>query len=369
MTLEELRKLLKSLKESREAAFGKMLEDPTDANVAAFEKLYQEESNIAARVMLAEQNEAVGKNHIAGEVLKEGTVKVELTESQRFIKSLREAVAVGSTYTALVPTEISAKIDAKRNEIAKLRKYCTVHPCSGDYTIAVEGTGVTVNYVSEGASIPDSTPTLGTVNLKAWTMAALVKVSERVITDLAVNFEAYIVEQIGKAIALKEDHEILLGAGSDAVSGVITKIASVPARVTTAASGTTFTWAELKNFIGTLKAYKPYSIIVMAQSTLDHISEFKDGNNYIFPQDKEITNIKGLPVVISPDMDEIAVGKTVIVAGDFGYYHLADRQGLEIRVLNERYADTGQVGIRATYRIDGNLTLNEAFSVFKMKGA
>jgi HK97 family phage major capsid protein len=60
-------------------------------------------------------------------------------------------------------------------------------------------------------------------------------------------------------------------------------------------------------------------------------------------------------------------GAKVIAFGDFGYYWIADRQGRAFQRLNELYAATGQVGFRATQRVDGKLILKEAVKILKMK--
>ncbi|MBT7123415.1 MAG: phage major capsid protein, partial [Clostridia bacterium] len=63
----------------------------------------------------------------------------------------------------------------------------------------------------------------------------------------------------------------------------------------------------------------------------------------------------------------IAAAAKVIAFGDFGYYWIADRQARSFQRLNELYAATGQVGFRATQRVDGKLTLGEAVKVLQMK--
>ena len=49
-----------------------------------------------------------------------------------------------------------------------------------------------------------------------------------------------------------------------------------------------------------------------------------------------------------------------IVLGDLSWYYIADRQGRTFQRLNELYAANGQVGFRATQRVDGILILPEA---------
>ena len=77
----------------------------------------------------------------------------------------------------------------------------------------------------------------------------------------------------------------------------------------------------------------------------------------------------GKPVFTSPFMPAIAAGTKPILFGDFNFYWIGDRQGVTFKRLNERYADTGQIGFLATKRVDGKLVLPEAMKVLQMKSA
>ena len=57
-----------------------------------------------------------------------------------------------------------------------------------------------------------------------------------------------------------------------------------------------------------------------------------------------------------------------IAFGDFSYYWIGDRQGVSFKRLNERFAETGQVGFIATKRVDAKLILPEAIKVLQQKG-
>jgi HK97 family phage major capsid protein len=59
-------------------------------------------------------------------------------------------------------------------------------------------------------------------------------------------------------------------------------------------------------------------------------------------------------------MDEIATGKKTILFGDFGYYYIADWEGVGMQRLDELYAGTGEIGFRGYRRFDGNVMLSAA---------
>ena len=58
---------------------------------------------------------------------------------------------------------------------------------------------------------------------------------------------------------------------------------------------------------------------------------------------------------------------TPLIFGDYKRYMIGLRGGMYMQRLNERYADTGQVGFRVYQRVDGKLTLAEALRKLNAK--
>ena len=77
----------------------------------------------------------------------------------------------------------------------------------------------------------------------------------------------------------------------------------------------------------------------------------------------------GKPIFTSPFVPEIGAGNKVAAFGNFKFYWIGDRQGITFKRLNERYADSGQIGFLATKRLDGKLILPEAIKVLQLKNA
>ena len=255
----------------------------------------------------------------------------------------------------------------KKEQIARIRGLCTVHQATGDYTVYVEGDGATVAYVGEGAAIGETSPTIVPIGLSALKLGALVKVSREFIEDLGVDVMAYLVDVLSKAFAKKEDHDILFGAGTSSSKTALRGISTnQTTNVVTAASATTVTWEEVKQAIQLLKPYRSGATITCGQAFLDICHSFKDGETYMFPQGQAITQIMGIRVVVSDEFPALEANAVAMIIGDFSYYHILDRQGLEITTLNELYAATDQVGIRALERIDGDMGIKDAFAVLKM---
>ena len=106
-------------------------------------------------------------------------------------------------------------------------------------------------------------------------------------------------------------------------------------------------------------------------ATVKAIRKLKDSTGQYLWQPSvtagEPDRILNRPVKTSAYVPTIATGNKVIAFGDFNYYWIADRQGRSFQRLNELYAATGQVGFKATQRVDGKLILPEAIKVLQMK--
>ncbi len=81
----------------------------------------------------------------------------------------------------------------------------------------------------------------------------------------------------------------------------------------------------------------------------------------------ESDTILNRPIKTSSHVPTIVAAAKVMAFGDFSHYWVADRQGRSFQRLNELYAANGQVGFRATQRVDGKLVLPEAIQVLQMK--
>ena len=370
MDLKTLLAMLATVREKIADAFSKMLETASDEDVRKYEMLVKQSKELEEQIKEAEALEEKEKLEKEGEI-PEGTntpPKKKLSEREEFGKKLVEAVALGTKFTGLLPRDVADNIQRKKEALARVRGYCTVHQATGDYTVYIEGDAATVAYVGENAAIGETNPSVNPLALAAFKLGALVKVSREFIEDLGVDVMAYLEDVLAKAFAKKEDSEILFGAGTSssktAMRGVAT--GALSANTITAASSTTVTWDEVKKTIQALKAYRTNATLFCGQAFLDICHSFKDGDTYMFPQGQPITQIYGVRVVVSDTFPALASGAVAAVVGDFSYYHILDRQSLEITTLYELYAANDQVGIRAIERIDGDF-VQEAFAVLKMK--
>ena len=119
-------------------------------------------------------------------------------------------------------------------------------------------------------------------------------------------------------------------------------------------------------------SYRKNATFLVNDATIKAIRKLKDGNRQCLWQPSitagEPDTILNRPVKTSSYVPVAASGAKPIAFGDFGYYWVADRQGRSFQRLNELFAVTGQVGFKASQRVDGKLILPEAIKTLQMKG-
>ena len=289
-----------------------------------------------------------------------------LTESQKYARRFAEAVATRTTFDGAMPREMASSVIEKIGQYANLVDKCRIEKMVADVSIAVDAGLPTVDYVAEGNAIGESDAAIGTVVLSPKMLACISKVSNVLARDVSFDIVAYVEGAVARAIANKLDYEILFGAGgTTALEGITGKTGIVSA---TSATTLTLTWDEVRKAMSKLKGYKANCTVVVSQTVADIIHGFKDGAGiYIFRQGEELTNIDGHPVVISDQMPEPAVGKALLIAGDFQQYVFGKREEVEVQLLYELYANKNQTGIKTTVRCDGKVAVPEAFSVILSK--
>jgi len=272
----------------------------------------------------------------------------------------------------LVPDEFEhTLVEALQEENIFRTMAKIIQTASGDRKIPVVASKGTASWVDEEGAIPESDDAFGQVSIGAYKLATMIKVSEELLNDSVFNLESYIAREFARRIGAKEEESFFIGDGTGKPTGIFNSTGGAELGVT-AASATAITVDEIMDLFYSLKSpYRKNAVFVMNDSTVKAIRKLKDGNGQYLWQPSitagQPDTILNRPVKTSAYVPAIAAGAKTIAFGDFGYYWVADRQGRSFQRLNELYAATGQVGFKATQRVDGKLILPEAIKVLQMK--
>ena len=287
---------------------------------------------------------------------------------------IQNALQVGTDSEGgyLVPDEFERTLVQALEEANIFRTLANVITTgSGDKKIPVVASKGTASWVEEEGNIPESDDAFGLVSIGAYKLATIIKVSEELLNDSVFNLESYIAKEFARRIGSKEEEAFFIGNGTGKPTGIFNATGGGSLGVT-GASATAITADELIDLYHSLGSpYRKNAVFVMNDGTIKTIRKLKDGNGQYLWQPSvsagEPDTILNRPVKTSGFVPTIEASAKTIAFGDFSYYWVADRQGRSFQRLNELYAATGQVGFRATQRVDGKLILSEAIKVFQQK--
>ena len=289
---------------------------------------------------------------------------------------IRNALQVGTDTEGgyLVPDTFEKKLITSLEEENVIRKHAHVFTTSsGSHKIPVVSTRGTAAWVDEEGQIPESDDAFGQQLIGAHKISTLIKVSEELLNDSAFDLENYFATEFARRIGNAEEAAFISGNGSGKPTGILADIGGAEIGVT-AASETAITADEIIDLFYSLKSpYRKKAIWVLNDRTIKAIRKLKDSNGQYLWQpalhEGEFDTILGKRIYTSPFAPEIGAGAKTIAFGDFSYYWIGDRQGVAFKRLNERYAETGQVGFLASKRVDAKLVLPEAIKVLQQKGS
>ena len=289
---------------------------------------------------------------------------------------VRNALKVGvdSEGGYLVPDEFENTLVQSLNEDLIFRNHAYVFKTeSGSHKIPVVSTKGTAAWVDEEAVIPEDDDAFGQQTIDAHKVGAIIKVSEELLNDSAFDLENYFAGEFARRIGDKEEDAFFNGNGVKKPLGIFADEGGAQVGVTTAESEK-ITADEIIELFYSLKApYRKHAIWVFNDATVAAIRKLKGNDGqYLWQKalnEKDHETLLGRPIYTSPFVPELGAGNKVAAFGNFKYYWIGDRQGVTFKRLNERFADSGQVGFLATKRLDGKLILPEAIKVLQMKNA
>ena len=289
---------------------------------------------------------------------------------------VRNALQVGADSEGgyLVPDEFENTLVQALNDEHIIRNHANVFQTnSGSHKIPVVTAKGTASWVDEEGPIPEGDDAFGQQTIGAHKVGTIIKVSEELLNDSAFDLEGYFTAEFARRIGDKEEEAFFNGDGVGKPLGILADNGGAEVGVTTA-SATAITAEEIINLYYSLKApYRRKAIWVFSDATMAAVRKLKGSDGQFLWQkalnEGEHATLLGRPIYTSAFMPDLGAGNKVALFGDLHFYWIGDRQGITFKRLNERYADTGQVGFVASKRLDGKLVLPEAVKALQMKQA
>ena len=329
----------------------------TEDEQAKFEAKTAELKALDKTIESAKDVRALGAMDVPTEERKsvEKDEKVEDVEARAFETLIRENRATGEMKLgengAVIPTTIANRILDTVKQIAPLYNLATKFNVKGKLDFPVAKEKITTAYSEEFTALASSNVGFEKRTLDGFLVGALSKVSVSLINNSQFDIVSYVVNKVAESIALFLEKEIISGAGTTKMTGILTDtlVKSVD---------TKYDIPTADEFIATQvevpQQYQAGAMWLVSNKTLLAMRQMKDTNGRYFLQN-DLTNgfgytFLGKPVMVSDQMTDKNV-----VYGDFSGYFVNVHEGSSIKVLNEKYADEHAIGVVAWLEVDGKV--------------
>ena len=283
---------------------------------------------------------------------KEADDKAEVRAFETFIRENRAGEMNIGDNGAVIPTTIANQILDTVKQIAPLYGLVTKFNVKGKLEFPVAKNAITTAYSEEFTALTSSAVGFDKRTLDGFLVGALSKVSVSLINNSQFDIVNYVINKVAESIALFLEKEIISGAGTTKMTGVL--VDTLVKKVETAGDVPT-----ADEFIAVQvevpQAYQAGCAWLVSNKTLLAMRQMKDTNGRYFLQN-DLTNgfgytFLGKPVMVSDQMTD-----TNVVYGDFSGYFVNIHENINIKVLNEKYADEHAVGVVAWLEVDGKVT-------------
>lgn len=310
--------------------------------------------------------------------------------AQRWIEAVRRrdnaslrALNTGSTANPPIPVDMERRIVMKMQQANVLRAISTVSTIDSDRTVTVEGALPTTALVTEANSISNSDPGFTQVSVTPYKFATRVIASQEWLDD-AIGMNGigggldYIADRCALSVGLKTEEYFTTGTGSGQPQGICDTSGGITQGVDlgTAAALTTVT---ADNVIDTVHSVAPQYRAspsfrwFLSDTMLKTIRKLKDSAGYyVFSPAAAVpqTNAVGLPGTIYGVPYSVgqyvptatANGNIYAVVGDFRYFEIFDRTGIQSLLDPYSAAANLNINLYLWTRTDSKIMNPDAFA-------
>lgn len=269
----------------------------------------------------------------------------------------------GSRGGFLVPEDFVNIIVEDRRDATVMRNLATVLNVTSD-TVHIPGRASSPKafWRSEGAVKATTTVDFTETVLTPYSLAAIVALSDELVSDASLGGDIVnlVARVMSRSLAEEEDKAFWTGNGSGKPTGIDNYSFS-----TITAGGTDALRADaiINSIFRLPQSYRSGAAFVANRNTWAEVATLKDGQNNYLLSDLGSAAAPRLRGLATYEQNDLPDGKMFV--GDFSYYYIADRQGIQVDISTEATV-AGQSAfernltyVRVEERVDGELTLTQ----------
>ena len=216
--------------------------------------------------------------------------------------------------------------------------------------------------VGENAQITETTTAFGERVISPYKLTSgIAKVPWELLRQSGYDLAGYYGKILARRIGTGMNRYMTIGSGSSQPWGVVPRSSAA----FTSASATAITWQEMIRLYTSLRrTWAMNASWMFSRATLGSVMQMVDPSG----QPVLTTGIAlrapdmllGRPIVINDQVEDLASAEKSVLFGDFSQYFCVSEATVQTRVLNERYADMGQVAFLAHLQFGGDLANSAA---------
>ena len=240
-----------------------------------------------------------------------------------------------------------------------------VYSHEGASQILSKYSDATASWIPDGGEIPayDGMLDFTEFSLEDHKLATVLKMDADFLYDKPYIFSSFFIGRMARAFGKAENDGFINGTGVDMPTGILDENG---AAVGVTAAALTFD-DIIQFYFSADKEYRENGAWLMNDETALALRLLKDDTgNYLWNHVND--TILGKPVYINNYMPSVASGAKPIAFGDFSFYWIVERDPLSVRMLKEKFIESGQIGYLGYEFLDGKLIRPEAVKVLQISG-
>lgn len=215
---------------------------------------------------------------------------------------------------------------------------------------------------SEGAVKSTTTVDFGETVLTPYSLAAIVPLSNELVADASLGGDIVnlVARVMSRSLSEEEDKAFWTGNGSGKPTGIDNYTFS---SITATATDTGRADAIIQSIFRLAQGYRNGAAFVANRNTWAKVATLKDSQNNYLLSDLGSAAAPRLRGLATYEQNDLPDGRMFV--GDFSYYYIADRQGIQVDVSREATVasqsafERNLTFVRVEERVDGELTLTQ----------
>src|SRR6478752_3910013 len=344
-----------------------------DTKQSRFNQIKTEIGNIDKTVQAQQQAEEMKKTEMKPAATPDAEKQEQraLAEDKflRFLRGEERALNVAGN-GAIIPTEIADRIITRVLELSPILQRSTTFNVGGDLVFPkFDITSITAGYIADMTALTPANGNFTSIKLQNFIAGSLVQVSRSLMNRQDFDLVSYVTNWMAQSFATFMEHELLVGVGTTAATGLF-----VDANVTgvTAAGATSVALDDIiQTQIIIPQVLQDNACWIMHKDLFSALRKMKDSMGYPL-LNNDISSpfgwsLLGKPVFISQNApNTMTTGKKVLAYGDMSGMYVKLAQNVQVQVLNELYATSRATGVVGYAEFDSRVVEEQKIAILSL---